>query len=155
MIVAASVGLTAISWLYLIDLAGRSDGMGAAMRYGQRDLLIAEKTDWLNGEFANVVAVAFGDPIPLIPIADHGLAHGDDCHGMCATATTRLRDILLGPVGSPLEVYGGDRFLEASPGFFLNLCMAARKVVLSAAVRMSGSDLVTAIAGLLYPISPR
>ncbi len=50
-IVAALVGLTTISWLYLIDLAGRTDGMGAAMS----DVMAATLTSWSAIDFLLMV----------------------------------------------------------------------------------------------------
>ena len=122
-------------------------GAGAAMRFGICSQEVLDKVKWLNDRLASVLADGLSEPIPLIPLADHGLHNGDDCHGRCAAATEALRVELVNRLGADLATDGVDDFLSISPPFFLNLWMAASKCVMSAAVGESACGLITAMAG--------
>jgi hypothetical protein len=119
-------------------------GGPAPPRLGLRTAEALDHLRWLNGPFAETLADALAEDIPLIPLAAHGLSEGDDCHGRTPAATARLTELLaprLGTGGRAAEVLA---FLEAGPSFFLNLWMAACKCILAAAVGTAGSSLVTA-----------
>ena len=66
-------------------------GAGAAMRFGVCTQEVLDKVIWLNRRLAPVLEQGLSKPIPLLPLADHGLHNGDDCHGRCAAATEALR----------------------------------------------------------------
>ncbi len=122
-------------------------GAGAAMRFGVCTQDVLDKVTWLNHRLAPVLEKGLSKPIALVPVADHGLHNGDDCHGRCAAATEALRVELANRLGGDLATDGVDDFLAASPPFFLNLWMAASKCIMSAAVGEADCGLVTAMAG--------
>ena len=122
-------------------------GAGAAMRFGVCTQEVLDKVIWLNRRLAPVLEQGLSKPIPLLPLADHGLHNGDDCHGRCAAATEALRVELSNRLGGGLATDGIDDFLSISPPFFLNLWMAASKCIMSAAVGEADCSLVTAMAG--------
>jgi hypothetical protein len=101
---------------------------------------------WLGERFAPAWRAAASEPVALAPIADAGLALGDDGHGRTAGSTARLAAEvdarLAGPAGDEARAY-----LARSPGFFLNLWMAASRCMLSAAAGSRGSDIVVAAGG--------
>ncbi|HVO87483.1 MAG TPA: DUF1116 domain-containing protein, partial [Casimicrobiaceae bacterium] len=116
------------------------NGGGAhVMRVGQRSPEVLAHLRWINGEFAQTLAATIDSDTRLLPYADEGLAHGDDCHGKTAHASAALADDLetRWPAGD-----AGERcraFLQASPSFFLNLWMAATKCIMRAAEGVAGS----------------
>lgn len=115
-------------------------------RVGVFDPAVVAHLRWLGERFAPAWRAALSAPVPLAPIADAGLALGDDCHGRTAAATARLAADL----DARLAGAGGDEaraYLARSPGFFLNLWMAASRCMLSAAAGTPGSDIVVAAGG--------
>lgn len=121
-------------------------GMAAPMRLGLRNAAVVDHWRWLNSEFADQIKLALEPGIPLIPLADHGLQQGDDCHGRTGAATAALlkqmEPRLPGTSGSTAYDY-----IANAPPFFLNLWMAAAKCILSAGVGVENSSIITAMAG--------
>jgi len=121
-------------------------GMAHPMRVGVFDPGVVAHLRWLDTHLAPALQGALLDPVDLINLADEGLAGGDDCHGKTPVATRALARIL----GSRL---GGKQasvllaYLDQSPGYFLNLWMAASRCMLSAAADTTGSSVVTVGAG--------
>ncbi|MDA0261023.1 MAG: DUF1116 domain-containing protein [Proteobacteria bacterium] len=122
-------------------------GAGPAMRFGVCTQEVLDKVRWLNHRLVPVLERGLAKPIPLLPLADHGLHNGDDCHGRCAAATEALRAELTRRIGADLATDGVDDFMSVSPPFFLNLWMAASKCIMSAAVGQPDCSLITAMAG--------
>jgi hypothetical protein len=118
-------------------------GGSAAPRLGLRTAEALDHQRWLNGPFAETLAAALDEDIPLIPLAAHGLSQGDDCHGRTPAATAGLTELLAPRLGTGGRAAEARAFLEAGPSFFLNLWMAASKCILAAAVGTTGSSLVT------------
>jgi hypothetical protein len=119
-------------------------GGPAPPRLGLGTVEALDHQRWLNGPFAETLAAALIEDIPLIPLAAHGLSQGDDCHGRTPVATARLTEALAPRLGTGGRGAEARAFLEAGPSFFLNLWMAASKCILAAAVGTAGSSLVTA-----------
>lgn len=118
-------------------------GNGPAPRLGQASTEAIAHLHWLNETLAGVLSeILETGPINLIEIADHGLACGDDCHGATGAASAKLREYLFGEADHlPADVV---RFLEGSPGFFLNLWMAATKLMVTAPLGCKDSSFITA-----------
>jgi hypothetical protein len=118
-------------------------GNGPAPRLGQANTEAIAHLYWLNETLADVLGnILETGPINLIEIADHGLAYGDDCHGVTGAASTKLREYLFGEADHlPADVV---RFLEGSPSFFLNLWMAATKLMITAPQGCKDSSFITA-----------
>jgi hypothetical protein len=122
-------------------------GAGPVMRVGQRTAQVLAHLRWINGEFAETLRSAIDAQIPLLELADLGLALGDDCHGRTSNASAALAKILAQRL--PDGGAGGRcrSFLETSPGFFLNLWMAATKCMMCSAEGIRGSTVITAAGG--------
>ncbi|WP_017525591.1 DUF1116 domain-containing protein [Pusillimonas noertemannii] len=118
-------------------------GSGAAMRFGLCSTQTLEHLRWLNDEFGAILCDAAKQPISLVPIARQAIAQGDDCHGRTQAATSLLSDILWETVPALQKNEACVAFLRSSPSFFLNLWMAACKVMGLAAI-FPGSDVITA-----------
>jgi hypothetical protein len=117
------------------------------MRAGVFDLAVVTQLRWLDQEFAPAYRAAIAEAaVPLIPLADQGLAAGDDCHGKTVAASAAfarvIHDRLRGPSADACRV-----FVARSPAFFLNLWMAASRAMLSAAAGTADSSVVTAAGG--------
>jgi hypothetical protein len=117
------------------------------MRAGVFDPAVVTQLRWLDQAFAPAYRAALAEAaVPLITLADHGLAAGDDCHGKTAAASAAfaraMRDRLHGPCADACRA-----FFERSPAFFLNLWMAASRSMLSAATGTPDSSVVTAAGG--------
>jgi hypothetical protein len=121
-------------------------GNGPALRLGLPGLDVVAHLRWLNGPFAQALRGACRSGIELLPIADHALAEGDDCHGRTQAATTRLLSRFALERDDTAAKAALD-FLSASPGFFLNLWMAAVKCMVGSAQGVPDSAVVTAMGG--------
>lgn len=136
------------------DAAGRAAPCHAALnggnrwpiRLGRPETEVAEHLRWLNGPFAEQLRAGCEAGIDLVELADQALAAGDDCHGRTLAGTQALAASLRALGHAPEDGAVAD-YLAQSPGFFLNLWMAASKCMLSAAEGMAGSSLVTAMGG--------
>lgn len=121
-------------------------GSGPALRLGQLSPDVLTHLRWLHGELADVLEARLAAPIPLIPLADRGLAAGDDCHGRTAAATAQLVERLFPDAPTDPAHRRAREFLERSSSFFLNLWMAACKAMAGAA-EIPGSSVTTAMGG--------
>ena len=97
-----------------------------------------ELVRWLNGEFAEGLSEAFGDPVPMLPVARAGLEAGDDCHGRTPAATSTLAGILSPRLTSGEQARQAAAFIQESPSYFLNLWMASTRCILGAASAAPG-----------------
>ncbi|AZG08811.1 DUF1116 domain-containing protein [Pigmentiphaga sp. H8] len=116
------------------------------MRLGLPRPEVVQHLRWLNGAFADKVRAGCESGLDLLAIADLALSRGDDCHGRTAAGTAILAERLRAAslAGEAEQAW---RYLDESPGFFLNLWMAAAKLILSAAEGVAGASLVTAMGG--------
>lgn len=123
--------------------AALSGGGGPAIRLGMDDPQVLVHLRWVNGPLAEAIGARLGRPIDLAAIADAALALGDDCHGRTIEGTRLVIEQFAAQRGF------GDptiqRFLDTSPGFFLNTWMAASRCMLSAAENVEGSAVVTSM----------
>ncbi|MFG1350243.1 DUF1116 domain-containing protein [Xanthobacter autotrophicus] len=122
-------------------LAPINGGMAKAQRLGLAGPDILAHLKWINGNLAATLSIVVDRDIPLLPIADAALVAGDDCHGRTAEGTRRVIEAIAPRLGTDtLERH----FLDGAPGFFLNLWMAAAKLM-AAAAEIPGSSLITAM----------
>ncbi|MEP9352844.1 DUF1116 domain-containing protein [Xanthobacter sp. KR7-65] len=122
-------------------LAPMNGGMVKAQRLGLAGPEILAHLKWINGNLAATLSIIVDRDIPLIPIADAALLAGDDCHGRTGEGTRRVIEAIAPRLGSDTPER---HFLDGAPGFFLNLWMAAAKLIASAA-EIPGSSLITAM----------
>ena len=118
-------------------------GSSAAARLGLRSQAVLENLRWLNGPFADLLSRSLDTPVPLMPLARDGLGAGDDCHGRTPAASAAFAKLTSQKFGTGDAADRARRFLSGASFFFLNLWMAASKCMLSAAVGVSKSSLVT------------
>ena len=122
-------------------------GNRPALRLGLRSEAVLEHIRWLNTRCLDVLQGGLAEGIALVPLAVEGLKGGDDCHGRTPVAGAALVRELIdrSPKGiEDDEVLG---FLKGSPSVFLNLWMAATKLMMSRAEGVRGSGFVTAAGG--------
>lgn len=121
-------------------------GMEHVLRVGMLGDDVLAHLRWLNGPFAETFAAALTAPVPILDLADEGLAGGDDCHGRTGVASAALLSTIDRHLVSP-KAHASRAFLQRSPSFFLNIWMAASQRMLAAARGVSGSTVVTAAGG--------
>ena len=142
-------------WVQVVQDAQVSDnwccsplngGMTHPLRVGIFDADVVSHLRWLSDTFAPALAKALTEPVALIELADQGLRAGDDGHGKTAAMTDALADLLKPRLDrdSASTCLG---YLAQSPGFFLNLWMAACRCMLAAAAGTHGAGIVTAAGG--------
>ncbi len=124
-----------------------NEGTSHALRLGIRDASLIELHRWLNSNFARTLKSGLSTPIELVPIADQALMAGDDCHGRTVAGSCRLAEILAPRFPSNQAGKEARSFVDAAPPFFLNLWMAATKVLLNAGRGIQKSGLVTVAGG--------
>ena len=122
-------------------------GNRPALRLGLKSQAVLEHVRWLNTRCLDVLQRGLAEGIALVPLAVDGLKGGDDCHGRTPVAGAALVQELIDR--SPNGI-GDDEvleFLKGSPSIFLNLWMAATKLMMSRAEGVQGSGFVTAAGG--------
>ncbi len=122
-------------------------GNRPALRLGLKSEAVLEHVRWLNTRCLDVLQGGLAEGIALVPLAAEGLRGGDDCHGRTPVAGAALVRELIDR--SPNGI-GDDEtleFLKGSPSVFLNLWMAATKLMMSRAEGVPGSGFVTAAGG--------
>lgn len=124
-------------------LAPINGGMANAQRLGLAGERVLSHLRWINGNLAATLTIIADRDFDLIEIADEALTQGDDCHGKTMAASRLLVARLAPRLGSDTPER---HFLDKAPGFFLNLWMAAVKVMARAG-EGDGSSLVTAMGG--------
>ena len=123
-------------------------GMQHALRLGLSNDQVLQHLRWLNGPFSETLRKSIPvDGVPLIPLADHGLNQGDDCHGRTIAATAKLLDEIKVGLSSYAGGESAIQYINESPPFFLNLWMASTKCMMSAAKDVAASSVITAIGG--------
>ena len=121
-------------------------GPRPSLRLGHCDTSVLGHIRWLNTAVRDVLQDGIGEGVGLVALAVDGLKAGDDCHGYTPAAGAALvREIHArhrGPI--PEDVAA---FLASAPSLFLNLWMAATKVMMRSAEGTAGSGLITAAGG--------
>ncbi len=128
-----------------------NEGLGKVMRFGANDSDVIRHQQWLAGVLAPALKKALRRrPIDLRQIMAQALAMGDEMHQRNVAASSLfLRAIAPGLVNAALEpdnLAGVVDFIAGNEQFFLNLAMAASKVMADAAADIPGSTVVTAMA---------
>ena len=121
-------------------------GMAQPLRVGVFTAAVVDHLRWLDHCLAPALQPALDTPIDLLELADTALCAGDDCHGKTTAATRALAAVLAARLAGVSATTCAD-YLAQSPGFFLNLWMAASRCMLSSATGAAHSSVVTAAAG--------
>ena len=122
-------------------------GSRPAMRLGLRSEAVLEHIRWLNTRFLDVLENGLAEGMALVPLAVVGLAGGDDCHGRTPVAGAALAAEILDRTEGKQPDDDALQFLHSSPSLFLNLWMAASKIMMKLAEGIEGSSFVTAAGG--------
>lgn len=131
-----------------------NEGLGRVLRYGAYSPEVLTRLRYLNGEFADVIGAALKEAvnekggIDLRSVIAQALHMGDECHNRNVAATSLfLREIapyVVRTVGREGEQVL--RTIDANNHFFVNLAMAACKLMADAASNVRYSTIVTAIS---------
>jgi hypothetical protein len=122
-------------------------GSRPAMRLGLRSEAVLEHIRWLNTRFLDVLENGLAEGMALVPLAVVGLAGGDDCHGRTPVAGAALAAEILDRTEGKQPDDDSLQFLHSSPSLFLNLWMAASKIMMKLAEGIEGSSFITAAGG--------
>ena len=122
-------------------------GSRPAMRLGLRSEAVLEHIRWLNTRFLDVLDKGLAEGIALVPLAVIGLMGGDDCHGRTPVAAQALIAELKDRTANGITDSDALEFMESSPSLFLNLWMAATKIMMKLAEGVEHSSFVTAAGG--------
>jgi Protein of unknown function (DUF1116) len=129
-----------------------NEGLGKVLRFGANGPEVIDRLRLI----ASVVAPALGaalartGPIELKPLMAQALNMGDEVHNRNAAATAlffkRIAPALFDADIARADAARALAFIAGNDHFFLNLSMAACKVMCDAAADVQGSSMVTAMA---------
>ena len=129
-----------------------NEGLGKVLRYGAHDPEVIERLKWIETTLALVskAAMEIKGELELKPLMAQALHMGDECHNRNVASTALLIKQLI-PAAMRTNIAQNDilatmEFMASNDLFFLNLSMAACKVMLDAAHGVEGSSLVTSMA---------
>jgi hypothetical protein len=126
-----------------------NEGLGKALRFGAYDEGVLTKLAWMRERLAPALAVAVAklqEPVNLRAITAQALQMGDECHNRNVAATSLLTRLLapaLAGVEGGVDVLA---FMRDNNHFFLNLSMAACKLMLAAGHGIPRSTIATVMA---------
>ena len=122
-------------------------GSRPAMHLGLQSKAVLEHIRWLNTRFLDVLQDGVAEGIALVPLAVVGPFGGDDCHGHTSVSTASLVQELKDRSPNGISDDNALEFIATSPSLFLNLWMAATKIMMKSAEGVEGSSFVTATGG--------
>jgi hypothetical protein len=129
-----------------------NEGLGKVLRFGANSPAVLDRLRWLGTEFFRAMQVAvrgLADP-NLKPLMAQALHMGDELHNRPVAATGLLfKRLTLSLLGSNLDSGQTQRalaFIAGNDHFFLNISMAACKVMTDAAHGVPGSSMVTVMS---------
>ncbi|RCV48113.1 YlbE family protein [Marinitenerispora sediminis] len=129
-----------------------NEGLGRVLRYGAYGPEVIERLRWMSAVLGPLLrdAVRAHGPVDLGAVIAQMLQMGDEGHNRNRSGTLMLlRDLLphLVAGGAPAaDVAEAARFVGGNDHFFLNLAMAAGKLMMDAGRDVPGSTLVVAMA---------
>ncbi len=129
-----------------------NEGLGKVLRFGANTRAVIERLGWMGSELFEVMGAAVRQigGLELKPLMARALHMGDECHNRNAAATGLLCKQLLPAMLSTDTSSAALRrvvdFVMGNDHFFLNLSMAACKVMADAAAGVPHSSMVTVMA---------
>jgi hypothetical protein len=129
-----------------------NEGLGKVLRFGANDASVIERLNWMAGVLGPTLAAAIErlGRIELKPLMAQALHMGDEVHNRNVAATGLLFKRLLPALletGRPSgDIAAVAHFIAGNDHFFLNISMAACKLMLDAAHGIPNSSMVTAMA---------
>lgn len=129
-----------------------NEGLGKVLRFGAFSDDVISRLHWMADDLAPAVGAAVAElgGIELKPLIAQALHMGDECHNRNTAASSLLFKRLAPAVlraGVPTDrALATLEFIAATDHFFLNISMAACKVMADAAHGVVGSSMVTAMS---------
>lgn len=129
-----------------------NEGLGKVLRFGAHGPEVLERLRWMADELMPVLSATLArhGPLELKPLIAQALHMGDECHNRNGAASglllKRLVPAALATALPQAALARALSFIAGNDHFFLNLSMAACKVMLDAAHGIHGSSMVTAMA---------
>ncbi len=129
-----------------------NEGLGKVLRFGANHAEVIDRLRWMARVVAPGLQAAFArtGPIELKPMMAQALNMGDEVHNRNAAATglffKRIAPALVESDVARDVAAAALGFVAGNDHFFLNLSMAASKVMLDAAAGVRGSSMVTVMA---------
>jgi len=129
-----------------------NEGLGKVLRFGANSSEVIKRLQWMATVLAPALSAALQKlgPVELKPLMAQALQMGDEVHNRNAAASSLFLKRIVPPAlhsgfdaGAIAESVS---FIAANDHFFLNLSMAACKVMLDAAHGVPASSLVTAMS---------
>jgi Protein of unknown function (DUF1116) len=128
-----------------------NEGLGKALRFGANDVEVLDRLRWMAARLGPVLQAALqelGEPLNLKAITAQALQMGDECHNRNVAATSMVARTLAPALARHASEGGIEalEFMRDNNHFFLNLSMAACKLMAGAAEGIAGSTVVTTMA---------
>lgn len=129
-----------------------NEGLGKALRFGANSPDVIVRLKWMATKLQRVMKAALDvlGGIELKPLIAQALHMGDEVHNRNAAATSlllkRLAPAMLKSKTSRADLTEALAFIAGNDHFFLNISMAACKVMMDSAHGVAGSSMVTAMA---------
>ena len=129
-----------------------NEGLGKVLRFGANSPEVIERLKWMEQTLAPTLGSALKilKDLELKPLMAQALHMGDEVHNRNVAASSllikRLVPALLKSSAPAADVAAAIEFIAGNDHFFLNLSMAACKVMLDAAHGVSNSSMVTAMS---------
>ena len=129
-----------------------NEGLGKALRFGAYGTQVLTRLRWMENSLAPALesALVLLGGIELKPLMAQALQMGDEVHNRNAAASglllRRLASALVRSGESADKTADVLEFIAGNEHFFLNVSMAACKLMLDAAHGIAGSSMVTAMA---------
>ncbi|MDP8023015.1 MAG: DUF1116 domain-containing protein [Nitrososphaeria archaeon] len=129
-----------------------NEGVGKVLRYGAYSAEVIERLKWMKNVLFPILkeALEAHGPLPLRPIMSQALQMGDELHTRNNASTllflAELGPYMQGKGFSRSEVSQSYEFIAKNQLFFLNLAMAAGKVMMDSASNIKNSTLVTVMS---------
>jgi hypothetical protein len=129
-----------------------NEGLGKALRFGANSPEVIKRLHWMVKVMAPALKAALAKlgPLELKPLMAQALQMGDEGHNRNAAASSLfLKKLVPAALGCGFDQAGmaeAITFIAGNDHFFLNLSMAACKVMLDAAHGVPNSSMVTAMS---------
>jgi len=129
-----------------------NEGLGKVLRFGANSPDVIDRLRWIATTLYRVLDAVFAEAggIELKPLIAQALNMGDEVHNRNAAATSLLLRWLVPAMlrsrASRDDVTSAVTFIAGNDHFFLNISMAACKLMLDAARNIPASTMVTAMA---------
>ncbi len=129
-----------------------NEGLGKVLRFGANGSDVIDRLGWIATTLYRVLDAAFAEAggIDIKPLIAQALNMGDEVHNRNAAATSlllrRLVPAMLRSRANRDDVASAVTFIAGNDHFFLNISMAACKLMLDAARNIPASSMVTAMA---------